>query len=192
MTQVLPGSVMSSQTDASAGARGLGTIARNFSTAAQVLTAATLTYLTGSKLKVPFGGLQVGTKLRWRFSMAKTAAGTATSTFAIVFGTAGTTADTARVSFTKPAGTAAADEAFVTVEATVRSVSATGVVVGNFTLIHGLENTGHAVIPAVVLVTTSAAFDNADEDLYVGLVATTGAADAITVHQMEAEMVGPS
>jgi hypothetical protein len=192
MAEILPGSVMSSKTDAAAGDFGLGTIARNFSVAAQVLTAATLTYLTGSKLKVPAGGLKVGTKLRWRFSITKTAAGTATSAFSIVFGTAGTTADTARVTFTKPAGTAVADEGFVTIEATVRSVSATGVVVGNFTLIHGLENTGHAIIPAVVLLTTSAAFDNADEDLYVGVVATTGAADAVTVNQMEAEMIGPS
>jgi hypothetical protein len=192
MAELLPSSVQVLKTDAAAGSKGLGTLARNFSTAAQVLTAATLTYLTGSKLKVPAGGLVVGTKLRWVFSLTKTAAGTATSTIAIVFGTAGTTADTARVSFTKPAGTAAVDEALVTIEATVRSVGAAGVVVGNFTLIHGLENTGHAVIPAVVLLTTSAGFDNDDPDLYVGIVATTGAADAITVNQMEATMVGPS
>jgi hypothetical protein len=192
MAEILPGSVMASKTDAAAGSAGLGTIARNFSVAAQALAAATLTYITGSKLKVPTEGLKVGSKIRFRFSMTKTAAGTATSTFAIVFGTAGTTADTARVSFTKPAGTAAADEAFVVIEATVRDVSATGVVVGNFTLIHGLENTGHAIIPAVVLLTTSAAFDNTVEDLYIGLVATTGAADAVTINQIESELIGPS
>jgi hypothetical protein len=169
---------------------GAGLTVRNRSVAAQVLTAATLTYITGSQLKVPDGGLKAGSKIRFRFSMAKTAAGTATSTFAIVFGTAGDSTDTARVSFTKPAGTAAADEAFVTIEATVRSVGAAGVVLGNFVLVHGLENTGHAVIPAVVLVTTSAGFDNDGSDLYVGLVATTGAADAITIHQIESELVG--
>jgi hypothetical protein len=93
---------------------------------------------------VPQGGLKVGTRIAFKFNMTKTAAGTATSTFDISFGTLGTVADTARVSFTKPAGTAVADEAIVTIEAVVRSVSATGVVVGNFSMAHGLDITGHA------------------------------------------------
>lgn len=170
--------------------QGTGVLVRNRSVAQQALTAATPAYITGSQLKAPPGGFKAGQRLRWTFNMAKTAAGTATSTVAIVFGTAGTVADTARVSFTKPAGTAVADEAYCIVEATIRSVSATGTVVGEFVLLHNLAATGHAVIPVVVVNTISAAFDNSAEELYAGLVITTGAADVVTLEQVHAELIG--
>lgn len=170
--------------------RGNGRYVRNRSVAQQALTAATLTYLTGSKLRVPVDGFKAGDQLRWKFNVAKTAAGTATSTFAIVVGTAGTTADTARVSFTKPAGTAAADEGVIEIVATVRTVSATGVIAGEFTLIHNLAATGHAQVPVVALSTISSGFDNTAAELIVGLVATTGAADAVTIEVMSAEYQG--
>lgn len=182
MTILLPGSRQEF-------APGRGLDVRNYSVAQQAITAATRTYITGSQLAIPDGGLKVGAKIRFRFNMAKTAAGTAASTFDICFGTAGTTADTARVSFTKPAGTAVADEGFVTVEATVRSVSATGVVVGEFALVHNLAATGHAVIPCVTVATVSAAFDTT-APTFIGLCITSGAADAITIEQVSAELVG--
>lgn len=164
--------------------------------AAQVLVAATRTLVAGTLVKAPPGGLKVGSKLRFKLAMTKTAAGTAASTFDIGFGTveSGVAATaTARVSFTKPAGTAAVDEGIVEVEATVRAVGATtGVVQGEFELSHNLENTGHAVTPSVVLATTSAAFDNTPEELYIGLYATTGAADAITVTQASGELYVPT
>jgi hypothetical protein len=161
---------------------------RSLSVAAQTVAAATLTQITGSLLRVPQGGLKVGTRIRWVFNMTKTAAGTAASTIAITFGTLGTSADTARVSFTKIAGTAVADEARVEITAVVRSVSATGVVVGNFTLSHNLDATGHATTANINLKTTSSGFDNRGEELYVALVITTGAADAITIDWCEAEL----
>ena len=167
-----------------------GSVVRNASSAAQVLAAATKTVITGSALAVPEGGLRVGQIIRFKLTMTKTAAGTAASTFDVAFGSAGTTADTARVSFTKPAGTAAVDEATVEIECVVRSVSATGVVVGNFKMVHNLENTGHAVIPTVSVTTVSAGFDNRGEGLIITLQVTTGAADAITVQQCTAELLG--
>lgn len=119
--------------------------------------------------------------------MTKTAAGSATSTIDVAFGTAGTTADTARVSFTKPAGTAAADEAFCEVEVLiVGPLSASGVATGEFTLIHNLAATGHAQIPCVVVSTVSSAFD-VTLPTSVGLCLTSGASDAITIQQMVAE-----
>jgi hypothetical protein len=121
--------------------------------------------------------------------MTKTAAGSATSAIAIAFGLAATTADTDRVAFVKPAGTAAVDEATVTVEATIRSVGAAGVVVGNLTLVHNLASTGHAAIPVASLTTVGAGFDNDDEELYAGLTMTTGAADVVTVEMVSAELV---
>jgi len=160
----------------------------NFSTTAQTPAAATRTYLTGSALSVPAGKLQIGTLFRWTFNMTKTAAGSAASTIDIAFGTAGTTADTARVSFTKPAGTAAADEAFCTITAIVRGpLSASGVVVGTFQMTHNLSATGHAVIPCVVVNNVSAAFDVTVANLIVGVCLTSGASDAITIQQVTAE-----
>ena len=168
---------------------GTGNMVRNASTASQAPAAAVRTYLNGSALRVSPVGLVAGARLRWRFNMTKTAAGVAASTIDIAVGTAGTTADTARVSFAKPAGTAVVDEGTVFIEAIVRSVSATGVVVGQFSMTHNLAATGHAVIPCVDVNTVSAAFDNTSEELVIGLCLTSGAADAITIQQLIAELV---
>ena len=163
---------------------------QNFSTASQAPTATTRTYITGSKITVPKNKLQIGTIFRWRFSMTKTAAGTATSTIDIAVGTAGTTSDTARVSFTKPAGTAAADEAWCEVHCICRGpLSASGIFVGQFIMTHNLSATGHAVIPCVVVNTVSSGFDVTVADLFVGLCITTGASDAITIQMVTAEAV---
>src|SRR5262245_18037660 len=160
----------------------------NFSAASQAPTATTRTYITGSKIAVPKNKLQIGSLFKWKFSMTKTAAGTATSTIDIAVGTAGTTADTARVSFTKPAGTAIADEAWCEVWAIVRGpLSASGIMAGQFIMVHNLSATGHATIPCVVVNTISSAFDVTVADLFVGLCITTGASDAITIQCVFAE-----
>jgi hypothetical protein len=163
---------------------------------AQVLTAATRTLIAGTLVKTPTGGLKVGSRFKFRVSITKTAAGTAASTYDIGFGTVSTglaATATARVSFTKPAGDATADEGVIEVEAIVRAVSATvGVVQGQFELRHNLAATGHATVPTVVVSNTSASFDNSAEELYVGLYATTGAADAITVTQASGELATPT
>lgn len=170
-------------------AQASSTTVLNQSITSQAPTAEVRTYITGSQLKVPVGGLKVGARLRWKMSLTKTAAGTAASTFDICFGLAGTADDTARVSFTKPAGTAAADEATITIEAIVRSVSATGVVAGNFALTHNLASTGHATIPAVSVTTVSSGFDNTAEELFAGVCITSGASDVVTFQVVSAELV---
>lgn len=159
----------------------------NFSTASQAPAATTRTYIAGSNILIQAGQLQVGTVFRWKFNMTKTGAGTAPSTLDIAFGTAGTTADTARVSFTKPAGTGVIDEGTVEVTAIVRGpVGASGVVVGQFHMTHNLAATGHAVIPAVDVNTVSAAFD-ITTPTNIGLCITTGSLDAITIQLVTAE-----
>lgn len=159
----------------------------NFSTAAQTPAATTRTYITGSNILIPAGGLQIGTCFRWTFNMTKTAAGTAASTFDIAFGTAGTTADTARVSFTKPAGTGVIDEGTVTINAIVRGpIGASGVVVGQFNMTHNLSATGHATIPSVDVNTVSAAFD-VTTPTNIGICINSGTADAITIQLVFAE-----
>jgi hypothetical protein len=162
----------------------------NYSVASQAPTAATRTYITGSAIAIPVGKLRIGTILRWKFNMTKTSAGgTATSIFDIAFGTAGTTADTARVSFTKPIGTAAADEGWVDIICTIRGpLSASGIAVGQFILVHNLAATGHAAIPVVVLNTISSAFD-VTTPTYVGICITTGTGDAVTIQEVQAEAI---
>lgn len=159
---------------------------KNFSTAAQVITTAR-TYVIGSNIAIPADALQVGTLFKWTFDVTKSAAGVAASTYDICFGTAGTTADTARVSFTKPAGTAVADNGEVTITAVVRGpVGASGIVAGHFNLTHNLAATGHALIPCVNVTTVSAAFD-ITAPTNIGVCLTGGASDSVTIQLVLAE-----
>mgnify|MGYP001606297451 CR=1 FL=1 len=163
---------------------------QNYSTVAQAPAAATRTYIAGSALTIPTGKIQVGTKFRWRFNITKTAAGTAASTYDVAVGTAGTTADTARVSFTKPAGTAAVDAGWIEIIVIcLGPLGVNGVFVGEFSLIHNLSATGHAAIPCVCVNTISAGFDVTVANLIVGVCITSGAADAITIQMVDAEAV---
>jgi hypothetical protein len=161
----------------------------NYSTALQSPSATVRTYITGSDIGglAPIGKLNVGTILRWHFNMTKTGAGSATSTFDIAFGTAGTTSDTARVSFTKPVGTTVPDEAWVEIECIIRSINAsTGVAVGEFNMTHNLAATGHATIPNVVVNTISGNFDTTTPT-HIGICITSGASDAISIQQVTVE-----
>jgi hypothetical protein len=167
--------------------------ASNFTTVQQAPAAATLTKITGSEIALPINKLRIGAILRWRFNMAKTAAGSASSTFDIRLGTLGTSADAAVITFTKPAGTAAADEGYVEIEATIRGpLSASGKVVGTFKMVHNLAATGHAIIPAVVVTTVSGNVDLTVAGLIATLSVTSGAADAITIEQVSAELLNNS
>lgn len=167
----------------------LGSLSNSTSTA-QTPAAATRTYITGSNIAVPAGKLQIGTMFRWIISLTKTAAGVAASTFDVAVGTAGTTADTARLSFTKPAGTAVADEGLVEIMVTCRGpLSAVGIFAGEFRMTHNLSATGHMVIPGACVSTISAGFDVTTANLIVGIAITTGAADAITIQVVQAEAI---
>lgn len=159
----------------------------NYSVTSQSVGAASRTYITGSALAIPVNKVQIGSSFRWRISATKTAAGTAASTIDVCVGTAGTTADTARISFTKPAGTAVIDEGLYEIEVVVRSIGAAGVAVGQMTFVHNLASTGHATIPVVCVSTVSAGFDTTVSNLIFGVCMTTGAADAITIQLVQAE-----
>ena len=169
---------------------GGGLEVRNFSTVAQALSGVTRVFIAGSQLLVPAGGLKVGARIRFVLDITKTAAGSASAVFDISFGTAGTVADTARVSFTAVAGSAAVDVARVVIAATVRSVSTTGVVVGKFTRTHNLASTGFSTLPVDQVVTVAAGFDNDGQELFIGLNITQGASDAWTIQVVEASLSG--
>src|SRR3990172_7812646 len=53
----------------------------NFSTAAQVLSSSTRTYIIGSSILIPAEKMKIGSCFKWRFNITKTAAGTATSIY---------------------------------------------------------------------------------------------------------------
>jgi hypothetical protein len=160
----------------------------NFSVTSQAPAAATRTYITGSAIIIPVSKLRIGTMFEWVFDVTKTAAGAASSTIDIAVGTAGTTADTARVSFTKPAGTAVADHGRICVEAICRGpLSGSGVFSGLMSMTHNLENTGHMVIPCMTQNVQSGIFDVTVANLIVGLCITTGASDAITIQHVRAK-----
>ena len=159
----------------------------NYSTASQAPVAVTRTYITGSALAIWATKLQVGSKFKWTMNMTKTWAWTATSTFDICFGTAWTTADTARVSFTKPAWTAVIDEGTIVINCIIRSIGATWVAVWQFNMTHNLAATGHALIPNVNVNTISAGFDMTVANLIVWVCVTSWASDALTFQYVEAE-----
>lgn len=169
-----------------------GTIQRevgNYSTVAQSIAAATRTYIDGSGIWLfGIGKVKVGTKFCWKFNMTKTAAGSAASTIDIAVGTSGTTADTAICSFTKPAGTAAADEGFVEINAIIRGpLSGAGIMVAELTMMHNLAATGHMTIPIACVNSVSSGFDVTVSALFFGICLTSGASDAITIQQVSAQ-----
>jgi len=68
-------------------------LTKNASVADQAISAAD-TYITDSDLLIPSFGVQARTVFRWRISVSKTAAGTATPIYTVRIGSARTVADT--------------------------------------------------------------------------------------------------
>lgn len=167
-------------------------VAPNFSVAAQTPAAATLTQLAGSSIAVPSGKLRIGTIFRWRFDIVKTAAGTATSAYHVRVGVNNTTADAAILTFTKPLGTAVADNGIIQIDAVIRGpLSSACIMAGIFEMRHNLISTGHNTTRAhatpEISVVVSSGFDATVAGLFVSLSCTTGASDAITIQVMIAE-----
>jgi hypothetical protein len=108
------------------------------------------TYLSGSAISMPSGGPIVNSRYRMIFDMVKTAAGTATAIVTVRFGTAGTTADAAILTFTFTAGTAAVDTGTFTLDLHFRTVGSgtAAVAVGSIKLNHHLAATGLSALGA--------------------------------------------
>lgn len=163
---------------------GLG----NQSTADQTINAATTAYLTGSAIAVPVDKLRVGSVFKWKLSLSKTAAGTAANSFHVRVGTAGTTADTARITFDTGTGTGVADQAQIDIMVTCRGpLSSSGIFQGIFNLSHELATTGFHTKATRVHIVTSAAFDVTVANLIVGLSCTTAALTVLTFQQVLAD-----
>lgn len=145
------------------------------------------TWITGTDLQIPAGGMQVGMVFEWEIIVTRSGAGTATPVFQIRTGTNKSTADTSRLSITTAAQTGVADTGKIVVQATVRSVSATGVIRGNVHIQHNLAATGLANTPAGfnLVEGSSAAFDNsAMAGQFVSLSINTGANSTWVIEQV--------
>jgi hypothetical protein len=160
-------------------------LSRNWSTASQGAGFAADTYVANSGLLIPSFGMQAGQMYRWSISFSKTAAGTAAPVVTFRIGSNQTTADTARSTCTGQAGTAAASGGILHAALFVRSVSATGILVGSFGFASGVLGPGGGID------NVGAAFDNsALGGLFVGLSLNAGASAAWTLSSVHAELIG--
>lgn len=151
------------------------------------------TYLVGSAVPVPPGGFTNGMRYTCKFDMVKTAAGTATPTVIVRIGTLGTTADTAILTFTFAAGTAAVDTGTFEVAAHFRLSGTTAVLVGTVECRHALAATGLVSTGASgqgQLSVTSSAFDATAINTIIGVSFNGGASFAGTNTLVEAELKG--
>jgi hypothetical protein len=159
----------------------------NASTAAQGPGFAADTYLIGSFILFPTTP-KVGTKYKLRFDVAKTAAGTATPIVQVRVGTAGSTADTSRNSFTFSAGTAAVDNGCFEVVVVFRAVgSGTSAVLQGRCSLTSQPTTGISSLIKNVQ-TTSGGFDSTVAGLGIGVSVNGGTSAAWTVQLVEAEL----
>jgi hypothetical protein len=149
------------------------------------------TYLAGSAIAIPNGLLKATSKYRCRFSVTKTAAGVATPIIQVRFGTAGSTADTARCTLTFAAQTAAIDEGLFEVEVIFRTVGSgtSAVLQAVGTLVHRLSITGLSVDVTGVKFSTSAGFDSTVAASIIGLSVNGGTSAAWTIAVVSAELV---
>lgn len=162
---------------------------RAYSTAQQGAGFATDTYLTGSFLLFPIAPV-VGTRYRMTFDVVKTAAGTATPIITVRVGTAGTTSDTARLTFTFGAGTAAADTGVFIVDALFRAVGSgtSAVLQGQARLVSNLATTGLSNAVKALQV-TSGGFDSTVASSGIGCSYNGGTSASHTVQLVQAELI---
>lgn len=146
---------------------------------------ATTALVNGCKIAVPTGKLRVGTRFKWRIAVDKTAAGTTTGcTFDIKVGTAGTTADTTIATpITLGTPTAVADQAWLEIDAVVRSIGATCTIEWAARFMHdsngatGFDNQANPRIKSG----TATTFDSTVAGLFVELSITTTTGSVWTV-----------
>ena len=162
----------------------------NIATAAQGPGFATDTYITSSAIILPQSRMQAGVVYRAKLVFTKTAAGTVAPIFNVRTGTAGTTADTSRLTYTGVAQTAVIDTAYVEVQATFRSVGASSVLATWLRFDHDLAATGFAnATRGFQGSAVSAAFDSTAANFRIGISANGGTSAAWTLQQCFAELL---
>jgi len=141
------------------GGKRHGLLSANFSTASQSPATSTDVYITNSDILVPSFGMEAGQLYRWMFTATKTATGTTAYVATIRLGTNKSTADTGRITLTaNQVQTAAVSHAQFYVEVLVRSVSATGQLIGAINCASSVGTTATGFGGGVVNVPST--FDN--------------------------------
>ena len=160
----------------------------NGSTASQTGFASD-TYLAGSFITFPFAPT-AKTKYRLTFDVTKTAAGTAAINLYIRLGTAGSTADTARLTFTFGTATAAVDSGVMRMDVEFRTVGSgtSAVIVGTATLQNNLASTGLTNVTKAKVVVSSG-FDSTVANLGIGASYNGGTSAAHTIQMVSAELI---
>jgi len=162
----------------------------NASVADQTINANSSALLTGSVISIPVGRLRVGTILRWRIALSKTASGTAANTFTVRLGTTGTISDAAILTFNLPVGTAVVDAGQVEILVTIRGpLGASCIAQGQLTLIHNLSATGLATVPCVVLNATSSGFNSTTANLFASVSCSTAVSTVLTFQMVQSEAI---
>jgi hypothetical protein len=161
--------------------------ASNYIASDQTINAATTAYIAGSDVHASAGRpFKAGTIIRWWVFLSKTAAGVAARTLDVRFGTAGTTADTSRGNLAVTP-TANIDSGLYLVSVTFRSIGASGVCAIAVDLLHKGATTGLSTGAAIGGI-ANATFDNTGTNLIAGLSITTGAAEVLTITQVNTEV----
>jgi hypothetical protein len=171
----------------------LSTLKSNVSTADVSAGYATDTYLAGSSIAAPAMGFTAGMRYICTFDMVKTAAGTAAATVIVRIGTAGAVGDTAILTFTWGAGTAAVDTGTFTVTAHFRTVGSgtVAVVAGTCVCTHALAATGLVATGASgngQLQVTSSGFDSTPAGSFIGVSFNGGTSFSGTNKLVQAEL----
>lgn len=148
--------------------------------------------LAGSVIAIPSSLVRAGSMYRLLFDMTKTAAGTATFTITIRFGTAGAIGDAARLTFTFAAGTAAIDSGMFEVLVHFRNVGAAAVAVGIARCFHhlaatGLISTGASGFGQILV--TSASFDTTVPASFISASVNGGASFSGTGTLVQAQLL---
>jgi hypothetical protein len=163
----------------------------NASVAQQALSTSDV-YLVGSNVTIPANRLQAKSIYRLRVELAKTStAGTATPILTVRVGTAASTADTARCALTFAAQTAVADDGFIDLYITFRTVGSgtTAVLQGSALLDHRLAATGLSVSNTSIARNTGGGFDSTAANLKIGCSLNMGASFAGTTDLVQAELM---
>jgi hypothetical protein len=173
--------------------RGGGMERDNAATSTPAAGFAADTYLAGSGVTIPDGKVQAKSKYYCMFRVSKTAAGTATPIITVRVGTAGTTADTARLTFTFAAGTAAVDTGIFELWISFQSVGSgtSAVLEGTIELrkstatAAGITNDAKQCINQEA---TSAGFDSTVSGLTIGVSVNGGTSAAWTISNVRARV----
>jgi hypothetical protein len=162
----------------------------NVATAAQGPGFAADTLVTASRIVLPQAKMQAGVVYRCKMVFTKTAAGLATPIFNVRTGTAGSTADTSRLSYTGVAQTAVIDTAYLEIQATFRAVGASAVLASWLRFDHDLASTGFAnATRGFQGQAVSGTFDSTTASMGIEVSVNGGTSAAWTLQQCFAELL---